>query len=748
MNRDTLVREDKLKLLFQQSYPAIFVSVITAVVLVGILWPIHDHSALLIWITILIFTAIGRYALFMRYKKISPQGEDIFAWEKPYFITLILSTLTWSVGSVVIMPSDSTAHQVLIIAFMLGLSGGAISMYSAHRPVTLISVAIVLLPATGWFLLLDGTSLSIGMAIGVILFFLSTIRATKSISSTYYQNFSLTHALRESEEKYRFAMEVTKHGLWDWDITTGKVYYSPGWGHIIGENNIQNDYSTWEDKIHPEDKSRVLNSLKAHLAGETSTWSVEHRLRNAEGIWIWVHGRGKVIEVDQNDSPLRMIGTMTDISERKQAELALHESIEKYQSLVEDIGDKLVVYSHEPYSGKLLYISSGFDSIFGFSREKALNRPWQDIINWLPEATDRGQYYVVQLIEREIDFAQFDMEFTHPDGTDRVIRVSCHPIENEFGKVVTINGIVEDVSEEKSTQEQLRLAGKVLTKTQDGIVITDRNMQIVDVNPACLQTSGYSREEVLGSTPSMFSSGKHTPEFYTKMRLVLNKTGHWEGEIWNRKKTGAIYTEWLSIEAVNDEAGKVQNYIGIFHDISYLKERENELRHIAFHDVLTGLPNRLVLSDRMQQALLQSNRTGDRIAVCYLDLDGFKPINDTYGHDIGDKVLVEVGRRLKETVRSNDTVARIGGDEFVLLVQNIRDTDELGGLMERILRVITKPYIMPNTTVKVTASIGVATQKSQLSDAETLLSNADKAMYNAKKQGKNCYKIYKKSNVT
>ncbi|MCW8962224.1 MAG: diguanylate cyclase [Gammaproteobacteria bacterium] len=743
MNQDTLVRIDKLALLFQQSYPAIFVSLITAALLTAILWPAQEHSILLTWFAIIAFTALGRYVLFMRYRQASPQGEDILAWEKPYFVTLTLTTLTWGIGSAAIMPGDSPVHQVLIIAFMLGMSGGAISLYSAHRLMTLITVSIVLLPVTAWFLVLNSNPLSVGMAVGVAIFFVSAIRATKALALAQHQSFSLTHALTDSEEKHRLAMEAAQDGLWDWDVITGNVYYSPSWCHIIGEDNIQNSYTTWEDRIHPEDKTRILDSIKAHMAGETPTWKEEHRLRSAEGAWIWVLGRGKVVETDQDDSPLRMIGTMTDISRRKQAEAALHESMEKYQGLVEDIGDKLVVFSHEPCSGELLYVSSGFDSIFGFSREKALNQSWQDIISWLPDSTDRANNCILQLTEGEIDFTQFDMEFTHPDGKERSIRVSCHPIKNELGRVATINGVVEDITEQMSAQKRLRLAGNVLTKTQDGIVITDSHGLIVDANPASLQASGYTLGEVLGSNPSIFSSGKHTPEFYAQMWSTLNTSGHWEGEIWNRRKSGEIYTEQLSIDAVKDEAGKLQNYIAIFHDISYFKEREDELRQIAFHDVLTGLPNRLVLNDRMQQALLQSGRNKDRIAVCFLDLDGFKPINDTHGHDTGDHVLVEVARRLKDTLRSNDTVARIGGDEFVLLLQDIKDTDELDELMQRVLKVISRPYNMPNATVTVSASIGVAIQKGDYSDAEILLSNADQAMYNAKKHGKNCYRIYK-----
>jgi len=316
---DTLVRVDKLELLFQQSFPAIFISIIIAIVLAVILWPVQDHSILLTWFTILVFSALGRYAFFIRYQKVSPQGEDILNWEIPYLATLMLTTLTWGIGSVVIMPIDSPIHQLVVIAFMIGMSGGAISLYSAHRLMTLITVAIMLLPATGWFLF-NGTLLSAGMAIGVVIFFLSAIHATKTLSSALHQSFSLTHALSDIEEKYRLAMEATRDGLWDWDVATGDVYYSPGWSRILGEEDIQPDYSTWIDRIHPEDKPHIQKTLHSHLAGETDIWQEEHRLKNADDDWIWVLGRGQVVERNSQNTPLRMVGTMTDINSRKQAE--------------------------------------------------------------------------------------------------------------------------------------------------------------------------------------------------------------------------------------------------------------------------------------------------------------------------------------------------------------------------------------------------------------------------------------------
>ena len=738
---DKLVHAEQLEILFQQSFPAIFTSIIVAALLTAILWPVQDQSTLIIWFTVLLVTALIRYFLFISYMHTAPRGMEILKWEKPYFVTLMLTTLTWGIGCVVIMPVDSPIHQLAVLSFAVGMSGGALSLYSAHRPMTIATIVTVLFPTMIWFLL-KGDLLSIELVIGATFFFLSAMRATSMMNSTLRDKLALSRQLKDSDETYRLAMETSKDGLWDWEVNTSKVYYSPGWTRILGEKDVPNVYASWEERIHPDDKQAVLDSLQTHLDGKTSTWQGEHRLRNVNDNWIWVTGRGQVVERDRDGKPLRMIGTMTDITERKQAELAMKESMAKYQGLVEDIGSKLVVYNHVPHTGELLYVGNGFESIFGVSREAAMHQSWQSLIDWNSDDLEKSNQCVSELVEDKSDFAQFDMAFNHPDGEERVVRVSCHPIKDDSGKVVTINGIVEDITEQKSAQEQVRLLAKLFLVSQNGVIITDAQNRIVDANPTCVRVTGYSKEELVGSNPSIFSSGKHTAEFYSDMWQQLQKDGHWQGEIWNRKKTGEIYSEQLKINAIYDDEGKPRHYVAVYHDLSYLKEREAELKQIAFTDVLTGLPNRLLLFDRMQQAILRSNRSNKRIAVCYLDLDEFKPINDSYGHHAGDEVLVEVAKRLKHIVRINDTVARIGGDEFVLLLQDITQGDELHELLDRILYTLSQPFDMPFATVSVSASIGVVMQDQHDNDADEVLSNADKAMYEAKSQGKNRYCIH------
>jgi diguanylate cyclase (GGDEF)-like protein/PAS domain S-box-containing protein len=288
----------------------------------------------------------------------------------------------------------------------------------------------------------------------------------------------------------------------------------------------------------------------------------------------------------------------------------------------------------------------------------------------------------------------------------------------------------------------LRIAASVFINAQEGITITDAGGFIADINPAFTRITGYSRDDVLGRSPKMLSSGHQDSAFYARMWQSIENTGAWRGEIWNRNKNGEVYPELLSVAAVKDEAEQISHYIATFSDITHLKEREAQLDRLAHYDPLTRLPNRRLLTDRLRQAIANTKRSGKIMAVCLVDLDGFKPINDTYGHAVGDLALTEIARRLTISVREDDTVARLGGDEFVLLLQNLEWVEECDTVLTRILQALAAPLVLDALTVSVTASIGVTLFPQDHNADDVLLQNADHAMYLAKQAGRNCYQLF------
>jgi diguanylate cyclase (GGDEF)-like protein/PAS domain S-box-containing protein len=278
----------------------------------------------------------------------------------------------------------------------------------------------------------------------------------------------------------------------------------------------------------------------------------------------------------------------------------------------------------------------------------------------------------------------------------------------------------------------LRLAGTVMEVSPIGIVVTDPDQRIVSVNPAFGRITGYTTQEVIGQRPSLLASGRQDQAFYRDMWLQIERTGFWEGELENRRKNGEVYPEMLSISRVRDEQGRTVSYVGMFQDITERRAADDRIRHLAHHDYLTGLPNRAFLVSQAAQELASARRYGRRLAMLFIDLDRFKPVNDTHGHEVGDAVLIEVARRLRALLRESDTVCRQGGDEFVVLLPEYRDADGLRELADKLCDALSAPYEIGELRLGLSASIGIATYPEHGDSVDTLIQSADAAMYRAK----------------
>ena len=313
------------------------------------------------------------------------------------------------------------------------------------------------------------------------------------------------------------------------------------------------------------------------------------------------------------------------------------------------------------------------------------------------------------------------------------------PLREPDGRISGVFGVVHDITERRRQQEHQRQWAKAFEATRDGVIICDAKGRIESVNRAFTEITGYEPDDAIGCTPALLHSGRHDAAFYRELWASVAANGHWRGEIWNRRKDGEIYPEWLTINAVRDEAGVVTNYVGVFTDITRVKRDEAELQRLANYDLLTELPNRRLLNTRLEHALARTRRRGGRLALLYIDLDGFKTVNDSLGHPAGDELLTRIARRLKDRVRAGDTLGRPGGDEFLVIAELLHGPEDAVALAQDLLAAVARPVALAGGhEVYVTASIGISVFPDDgCSDATAMLRDADAALYRAKEQGRN-----------
>lgn len=292
-------------------------------------------------------------------------------------------------------------------------------------------------------------------------------------------------------------------------------------------------------------------------------------------------------------------------------------------------------------------------------------------------------------------------------------------------------------------EQKLRLIGELLGRTAEAIMITDAGARIVYVNRSFTRITGFTLKEVSGKTPRILHSGRQTATFYAHLWKRLEATGRWQGEIWNRRRNGEIYPEWLSISAVRNRAGKLENYLAIFSDITLRKREQQELYDLATHDALTGLPNRFLFSERFRHAMVRAKRASHLVGLLYLDLDRFKPVNDLLGHKCGDMLLQTVAKRLKRSVREEDMIARLGGDEFAVILEHLSRPRDAAATARKLLHALDRPFLLQGHQARITASIGISVYPFDGDDVETLIKRADGAMYRAKTGHRNDYRFWR-----
>jgi diguanylate cyclase (GGDEF)-like protein/PAS domain S-box-containing protein len=340
------------------------------------------------------------------------------------------------------------------------------------------------------------------------------------------------------------------------------------------------------------------------------------------------------------------------------------------------------------------------------------------------------------------DLAEIEFRIRRKDGEVRWIGHHCRAVYGSADRYLGRRVSNRDITERKRADDQLRLAAKVIEESNEAIMVTDRDNRIVSVNRAFSDITGYLPADALGRDPSFLSSGRHGDDFYKRMWAAIGSTGYWKDEIWDRRSSGEVFPGWLSITAVRADDGRIANYVAIFSDITERKSAQAQIEFLAHHDPLTGLPNRLLLKDRIEQAIAHAARTSQSVALLFLDLDRFKAINDTLGHQVGDKLLRAVVGRIGDVVRETDTISRLGGDEFLILLSEMESTDSVTDVARRILERSAEPFEIDGDLMSTSVSIGIAIFPEDGTDFDTLLKKADTALYHAKAAGRNDFHFF------
>jgi diguanylate cyclase (GGDEF)-like protein/PAS domain S-box-containing protein len=540
-------------------------------------------------------------------------------------------------------------------------------------------------------------------------------------------------AIRASEARLKKAELVSGSGNWEYHLDFQVMLASDGAAKLYGLDRSKpgyDDYSVFKEIPLPEYRP-VLDAAMTQLIKSGQPYDLEFKIKKAD--------TGEIRDIHSIaffDKEERIVfGVIRDITERKVAEETLRRTEERFSTAFHF--SPLAASIARSDDGRFIDANRAYERDFGWKREDLIGRTSIEVGLWPNEEARRPWVAALQRSGRVVGW---ETTWRLKNGEVRWISLSAESVDMDG---VPCNLVfVMDITDRKRVDEALHLAASVFTHAREGIMITDAGGVIVDVNDAFAWITGYTREDAVGQKPSILRSGRHDAEFYAAMWRALTADGYWNGEIWNRRKDGRVYAEMLTISAVQDPGGRTMNYVALFSDITAMKEYQQRLESIAHYDSLTNLPNRTLLADRLQQTMAQSQRRGQSLAVVYLDLDGFKSINDEYGHDVGDQVLITLARCMKEVLRDCDTLARIGGDEFVAVLGDLDAPESCEPVLARLLLAASEPVNAGDATLRVSASIGVTFYPQDNADADQLLRHADQAMYAAKQMGRNRYHLF------
>lgn len=549
--------------------------------------------------------------------------------------------------------------------------------------------------------------------------------------------YRLKHRTALSEARYRGVYEAApiaflvmdrQYRVTDWNRRAETTF---GWTReqAIGR-------SVFDFLVPPSDQDSVRQIIDQTLAGNTHVCSTNANLT----------ADGRHVLCEWHNTPMHnhqgiVCGVMSlavDITARHELETRLTQSEQRFRLLAENAWD--VIWTMD-MQGHFTYVSPSVERLRGYTVEEVLHQSLPEALT--PESAQRAHEGFQYLIEHgELARRRWELEQPCKDGSTVWTDLILSLIHDEAGQITGLLGITRDITEQKRIREMLHTRGVALDAAADAVMIINPLRRITYVNPAFTQMTGYMSEDVLGHDPSLLHSPAQDPRVYDELWETVNNGQVWRGQLINRRKNGTDYIESLSISPVWDEDGRIINLVAIKHDISHQKALEDRLERLAHYDSLTGLPNRILFFDRLDRLYQLVRRDQRALGLLYIDLDGFKQINDTQGHDAGDLALKEVARRLLTCVRESDTVCRMGGDEFTVLISSVDGNLCAETVARKIVDTLSEPFEINGLRQTLAASIGISLLPGDAQNTDELLQHADQAMYQVKSHGKNTWRVY------
>jgi diguanylate cyclase (GGDEF)-like protein/PAS domain S-box-containing protein len=528
--------------------------------------------------------------------------------------------------------------------------------------------------------------------------------------------------------------------VWVSDAKGLCTYVSPSWTTFTGRKLADELGNGWLDRVHVDDREALILGLDngcRSKAGKQQPFRLMFRYLREDGMYRWLMSQGMPHSTPNNEF-VGYLSLCFDVTPYQEGEAEMERSIQEVFPLLKQT--RLIAVILDVH-GRVQFSNGGMCRLLKRSGSTLLDC---NLFEHYLAACNRD--LLESLYPGGTQCTNFPAQFQSEllTSENKSCHVSWHAViwRDFAGRAKGAMLIGDDVTNLLHEEEQTSLYVKAFEATDHAIIVTDIVGTIISVNRAFTNLTGYSRDEAVGNNPRILQSGRHDQAFYKQLWETLLATGHWHGDVWDRRKDGSIYPKYLSISAIKNPAGELTNFVGIFYDNSERKAVEDRLEYLAHYDSLTGLPNRSLLLDRLEQAIERAIRIGSKVALLYLDLDHFKLVNDTHGHSAGDELLKAVAQRMRTCVRAVDTIARLGGDEFVVLVPDASGSDDARIIAQKLLEVLNPPYAIEGHSAISTPSIGISIYPDDGGSAQDLMKHADTAMYQAKQGGHGSFRFF------